>query len=134
MVFKALPNVDRFCLALTCKDLASSYEMLKGEKNKSDYDHKVAKATEYTRLEILIRLKPDMPARLRLCYNCNQYIDLDNPDNTGTWGGSASRVDGHKVDKVTMVHGPRCPLCAEADQALLAQHKETYRAYLALGN
>lgn len=134
MVFKALPATDRFCLALTCKDLAATNEMLNGEKSKKDFKHKVAnRATEYTRLEILVRLKPYFAPTHKLCYKCNQFIDLTNPDNVGQWGGSEVRVAGLAANKEAMVVGPRCPLCGVADQMELTQHKGTYRMYLALG-
>ncbi|KAJ9603220.1 hypothetical protein H2200_012515 [Cladophialophora chaetospira] len=136
IIYKALPlNADRACLALTCKDQAAAYEALKTEKNKKGYDHIVPKRlTEIHRLQLLVRLKVDMPRSHRLCYSCVQFIDIKDPDNAGQWGGSEVRVSGGKATKQAMIEGPRCPLCISAKQLENAKHKDTYKKYLALAD
>ncbi|EXJ57762.1 uncharacterized protein A1O5_12320 [Cladophialophora psammophila CBS 110553] len=136
MIFKALPlNADRASLALTCKTQAASYEQLKEEKNKKDYDHPVPKRSLRThRLQMLVRLRDTMPPSYRLCYTCLQFIDTAQRDNKGTWGGDPMKVQGLKADKAAMVEGPRCPLCIAAEKLETAKHKETYKKYLALAD
>ncbi|EXJ54830.1 hypothetical protein A1O7_10171 [Cladophialophora yegresii CBS 114405] len=134
IIFKALPTAaDRACLGLACKDQAAVYDQLKTEKNKKDYAQHVPKrATDVHRLQMLIRLKPDMPAKYRICYLCLQFIDTTHPDNAGLWGGSENRVSGGKTTKTAMIEGPRCPLCVAAKKLEAAKYKDTYKKYLAL--
>ena len=136
MIFKALPTMaDRACLGITCKDQAAVYEQLNSETNKKDYNKTVAKkATDLHRLQMLVRLKPDMAPTYRLCYTCNQFIDLNNRDNAGMWGGSELRVRGLKADRVATVEGPRCPLCVAAKQIEAVSYKDTYKKFLALSD
>ncbi|OQU99881.1 hypothetical protein CLAIMM_05453 [Cladophialophora immunda] len=136
MIFKALPlNADRASLALTCKIQAASYEELKAEKNKKDYDHQVPKRSlRIHRLQMLVRIRDTMPRQYRLCYTCLQFIDTEHLDNKGTWGGDPMQVQGLKADKAAMVKGPRCPLCVAAERLETAKHKSTYKKYLALAD
>ncbi|OAP55583.1 hypothetical protein AYL99_10556 [Fonsecaea erecta] len=134
MIFKALPlNADRASLALTCKTQAASYEQLKAERNKKDYDHHVPKRSLRThRLQMLVRLRDSMSPTHRLCYTCLQFIDVHHPDNKGTWGGDPRSVQGFEANRAAMVEGPRCPLCVAAEKLETAKHKDTYKKYLAL--
>ncbi|ETI20104.1 hypothetical protein G647_08138 [Cladophialophora carrionii CBS 160.54] len=136
MIFKALPTTtDRACLGLTCKDQAAVYDQLKTEKNKKDYiQHVPKRATDVHRLQMLVRLKTDMPAKYRLCYSCLKFIDTTHRDNAGQWGGSEERVSGGKTTKTAMIEGPRCPLCVAAQKLETAKYKDTYKKYLALAD
>ncbi|OAG36919.1 hypothetical protein AYO21_08880 [Fonsecaea monophora] len=136
MIFKALPlNADRAALALTCKSQAATYEQLKAEKNKKDYDHLVPKRSVRThRLQILVRLRDSVPPNYRLCYTCLQFIDTEHVDNKGAWGGDPMEVQGLKASKAAMVESPRCPLCVAAARLETAKHKGTYKKYLALAD
>lgn len=136
MIFKALPsNADRAALGLTCKVQAEVYESLKEERSRKDFAQRPpVRVTRVHRLQMLVRLIPDMPRRYRLCYNCNQFIDLDDSDNNGQWGGSASFVKGGLATPAAMKKGPRCPLCVEADKLELAEHKPMFRKFLCLAD
>ncbi|KIX94617.1 uncharacterized protein Z520_09663 [Fonsecaea multimorphosa CBS 102226] len=136
MIFKALPlNADRASLALTCKTQAASYEQLRAERNKKDYDHHVPKRSlRIHRLQMLVRVRETMSPKHRLCYTCLQFIDTHHADNKGTWGGDPMQVQGLKADKAAMVEGPRCPLCVAAEKLETAKHKVTYKKYLALAD
>ncbi|OAL31243.1 hypothetical protein AYO20_08298 [Fonsecaea nubica] len=105
MIFKALPlNADRAALALTCKSQAATYEQLKAEKNKKDYDHLVPKRSVRThRLQIL-------------------FIDTEHVDNKGAWGGDPMEVQGLKASKAAMVEGPRCPLQMLLQEVINQRH------------
>ena len=133
MIFKALPLADRVCLALTCKDQAHVYDRLNAETNKKDYDHYVTKRpTDVHRLQVMARLKVDLPPAYRLCYLCLQFIKVRELDNQGQWGGSEAKVAGFKATKTAMIEGPRCPLCVAAKQLETTKHKDTYKKYIAL--
>jgi hypothetical protein len=136
MIFKKLPTVaDRACLGLTCKDQAAVYDQLKAERNKKDYiQHVPKRATAVHRLQMLVRLKAEMPSKYRLCYLCLQFIDTSHPDNVGQWGGSEERVSDCKITKTAMIEGPRCPLCVAAKKLDTAKYKDTYKKYLALAD
>ncbi|KAK7885030.1 hypothetical protein LTR67_010733 [Exophiala xenobiotica] len=142
LFFQLLPlDADRAALALTCKKHAETYEALKEKKIKKKINEiEVSQyflprpkwVTEIHRLQVLVRVQSLIPARFRLCFKCNQYMDINHPDNRiRPWGGlPADRVlPRYGPTKTAMTLGPRCPLCQAAAQLELANHRAEFNEY-----
>jgi len=142
LFFQFLPlDADRAALALTCKKHAQTYEALKEKKIKKKINEievsqyflpRPQRVTEIHRLQVLVRVQSLIPAKYRLCFKCNQYIDTSHRDNRiRPWGGlPMDRVlERYGPTKRAMTLGPRCPLCQAAADLELANHRAEFNEY-----
>lgn len=142
LFFQFLPlDADRAALALTCKRHAQTYEALKEKKIKKKINEievsqyflpRPQRVTEIHRLQVLVRVQSLIPAKYRLCFKCNQYMDTTHRDNRiRPWGGlPMDRVlERYGPTKRAMTLGPRCPLCQAAADLELANHRAEFNEY-----
>ncbi|KAK5053115.1 hypothetical protein LTR84_002089 [Exophiala bonariae] len=139
MVWQGIDSTDRAALALTCKGHAAVFEELKNKEvvrngkliRRLPRPFRVDKAA---RLKVLVRLKEWMPAKYRLCYSCNLYVDSKKMSKLGgRWGGDNKIVESGLATMKAIKEGPRCPLCVRREQVDLAKHKQDHQKYLKLG-
>ena len=151
-ILKMLPTTaDRAAMALTCKTHAKTFETLKtkkvvkigkdgkpvlgknGQEQTEYFMPRSARMTRELRLEVLIRLNSWMGRGYRLCYACVQYINLSDPHQVktggGTWGGDTRIITQRLADKKARIEGPRCPLCRINAYTSMAKHKPVYTKY-----
>ncbi|KEF58434.1 uncharacterized protein A1O9_06360 [Exophiala aquamarina CBS 119918] len=139
MIWKLIDPTDRAALALTCKSHAATYEELKDKKVKQAGTvrprlPRPLQISKPARLKVLVRLRDWMPRKYRLCYSCGIYLDIKKTNRMGgQWGGDKRLVEKGLATKTAIEKGPRCPLCVRREHIAMAQHKQEWKKYVALG-
>lgn len=139
MIWKLIDPTDRAALALTCKGHAAMYQELKDKtvERAGKLIRRLPRALKISkpaRLKVLVRLRDWMPKKYRLCYSCGIYLDFKRTGKMGgQWGGDKRLVERGLATKTAIDKGPRCPLCVRREQIALAQHKQEWKKYVALG-
>lgn len=138
MVWQGIDSTDRTALALTCKGHAVVFEDLKNKKvvRNGKLVRRLPRALRVekaARLKVLVRLKEWMPAKYRLCYSCNLYVDSRKMGKLGgRWGGDTKIFETGLATNKAIKEGPRCPLCVRREQVELAKHKQDHQKYIKL--
>lgn len=121
LVWQGIEPADRAALALTCKGHADVFEELKNKVVVRDGKTirrlpRPFKVDRVARLKVLVRLRSWMPAKYRLCYSCNIFVDSKRVSKMGgQWGGDRKVVENGLATRKAILEGPCCPLCVRRE-------------------
>jgi hypothetical protein len=103
-------RTDEVLLSLTCKHFAQMdfvHRKKLKEKTASGKDKSYSKVNK---LGLLVKLKPWMPAKYKLCYNCLRFKLAKIPG----WKDNMEIVDKKLANTRALTQGPKCGLCCAA--------------------
>lgn len=79
--------------------------------------------TKINKLALLLQLRPWMPEKYRICYNCLRFKLKKTPG----WSPNMEVVENGLANQKVLANGPKCGVCVQAQEIQQAKDTAQYK-------